>query len=70
VSLLRLVAPLTSFIPGIPSIESDEIRRLSEDKAFDIMPMFNRLGVHPIALADGLTQTFGLVNPDSNFGRF
>ncbi len=68
-ALLRLIAPVTSFIPGIPSIESDEIRRLSEDKAFDIMPMFNRLGVNPVSLANGLAQTFGINISDSNFGR-
>ena len=56
--LLMALAPFTGFLPGIPSIGEDEIRRLTEDKAFDIMPMFNRLGVNPIPLAQGLAQTF------------
>lgn len=56
--LLMALAPFTGFLPGIPSISEDEIRRLTEDKAFDIMPMFNRLGVNPIPLAQGLAQTF------------
>jgi uncharacterized protein YbjT (DUF2867 family) len=58
-ALLRMIAPITSFVPGLPNIGTDEIRRLSEDKAFDIMPMFNRLGVHPVSLAEGLRATFG-----------
>lgn len=56
--VLMALAPFTGFLPGIPSIGHDEIRRLGEDKAFDIMPMFNRLGVNPIPLADGLAATF------------
>jgi uncharacterized protein YbjT (DUF2867 family) len=57
-SLLMALAPLTSFFPGIPSIGRDEIRRLTEDKAFSIGPMINRLGVNPIPLAAGLAATF------------
>lgn len=60
--LLLALAPFTGFVPGIPSIGEDEVRRLSEDKAFDIMPMFNRLGVVPIPLAQGLAATFGAVS--------
>jgi uncharacterized protein YbjT (DUF2867 family) len=56
--LLMLAAPFTGFIPGIPSIGGDEIRRLGEDKAFDTMPMFNQLGIVPRPLADGLAATF------------
>jgi nucleoside-diphosphate-sugar epimerase len=56
--VLRALAPFTGFLPGIPHIGEDEIRRLTEDKAFDIMPMFNRLGVVPVPLAQGLAATF------------
>jgi uncharacterized protein YbjT (DUF2867 family) len=57
--LLMPLAGLTGFIPGVPSIGADEIRRLSEDKAFDVMPMFSQLGVRGRSLADGLALTFG-----------
>ncbi|MDO9709681.1 NAD(P)H-binding protein [Paracraurococcus lichenis] len=56
---LRLLAPLTRLLPGMPRIEADEIRRLTEDKAFDIGPMRARLGVEPMPLAEGLARTFG-----------
>ena len=55
---LRLLAPLTRFIPGLPRIGADEIRRLTEDKAFDIGPMRRILGVEPIPLEQGLALTF------------
>ncbi len=55
---LRLAAPLTRFIPGLPSVTGDEIRRLTEDKAFDIGPMRTILGVEPIPLDQGLALTF------------
>ena len=55
---LRLLAPLTRWLPGLPRIGADEIRRLTEDKAFDIAPMRRALGVMPRPLAEGLAQTF------------
>ena len=55
---LRLLAPLTRLLPGVPRIRSDEVRRLMEDKAFDIGPMRRILGVTPIPLAEGLARTF------------
>ncbi|MBP0463378.1 NADH-ubiquinone oxidoreductase [Roseomonas sp. PWR1] len=55
---LRLLAPLTRLIPGLPRIGADEIRRLTEDKAFDIGPMRDLLGVDPIPLEQGLALTF------------
>ena len=57
-ALLMALAPFTAFMPGIPSIGRDEIRRLTEDKAFSIGPMVSRLGVIPIPLAAGLAATF------------
>lgn len=56
--LLRALAPLTRLIPGVPRIHADEIRRLTEDKAFDIGPMRRTLGVTPVPLAEGLARTF------------
>jgi nucleoside-diphosphate-sugar epimerase len=58
VGLLRALAGLTRIIPGLPSIGADEIRRLTEDKAFDIAPMRDILGVLPISLEQGLALTF------------
>ncbi len=57
-TLVALGAWLAGFVPGLPGIGRDEIRRLGEDKAFSIMPMFSKLGVTPRALADGLAATF------------
>jgi uncharacterized protein YbjT (DUF2867 family) len=59
---LIALAPLTRFIPGFPTIEGAEIRRLLEDKAFDIEPMRQVLGVEPISLPEGLALTFGSVH--------
>jgi len=56
---LLALAPLTRVIPGLPNIAAAEIRRLLEDKAFDIGPMRAVLGVTPISLAEGLALTFG-----------
>ena len=42
----------------MPRIRVAEIRRLTEDKAFDIAPMSATLGVRPIPLEAGLALTF------------
>lgn len=55
---LRLLAPLTRLIPGLPRIGADEIRRLTEDKAFDTARMRAALGIVPIPLEEGLALTF------------
>lgn len=55
---LRLLAPLTRIVPGVPRIGADEVRRLTEDKAFDIAPMRAELGVEPMPLDQGLALTF------------
>lgn len=57
--LLMLGARVARLIPGLPRIGPDEIRRLLEDKAFDIGPMQARLGFAPIGLSEGLTRLFG-----------
>ena len=56
--LLRLAAPLTRLLPGLPTIRPDEIRRLGEDKTFGIEAMKRYLGVEPVGLAEGLGKTF------------
>lgn len=56
--LLMALSPLTRALPFLPRIGAEEIRRLTEDKAFDITAMRETLGVHPIPLAEGLAQTF------------
>lgn len=57
--LLRLLAPLTRLLPGLPRIAAGEVRRLTEDKGFDIGPMRRILGVEPMPLRDGLRLAFG-----------
>ncbi len=57
-ALLFALAPLTR-LPGVPRIRGAEIRRLLEDKAFDVQTMRSSLGVEPMPLAAGLALTFG-----------
>jgi len=58
VVLLTALAPLTGAFPFLPRIQSDEVRRLTEDKAFPIRDMVSILGVRPMPLAEGLRLTF------------
>jgi nucleoside-diphosphate-sugar epimerase len=53
---LRLAARVAGLLPFLPRVGPDEIRRLTEDKAFDIGPMRRALGVRPRSLADGLAR--------------
>jgi uncharacterized protein YbjT (DUF2867 family) len=55
---LIAAAPLTRLIPRFPTIRAAEIRRLLEDKAFDIASMREILGIVPVPLAEGLARTF------------
>mgnify|MGYP005812618191 CR=1 FL=1 len=55
---LIALAPATRLLPFFPTIRSREIRRLLEDKAFDIAPMRAALGVDPMSLEEGLARTF------------
>jgi len=55
--LLRAATHLTSIF--LPRIGPDEIRRLTEDKAFDIAPMQERLAIVPRCLATGLAAIRG-----------
>jgi uncharacterized protein YbjT (DUF2867 family) len=55
---LIVAARLTKHVTALPTIKPEEIRRLLEDKAFDIAPMRALLGVEQVSLADGLARTF------------
>jgi nucleoside-diphosphate-sugar epimerase len=55
---LIATAALTRFLPLLPTIRPEEVRRLLEDKAFDIGEMRAVLGVDPISLSEGLARTF------------
>ena len=55
---LIAAAALTRFLPGLPTIAPAEVRRLLEDKAFDVAPMIDALGFIPAALSEGLARTF------------
>ena len=55
---LILAARLTRHVSALPTVQPEEIRRLVEDKAFDITPMRTTLGVEPMPLAKGLALTF------------
>ncbi len=55
---LILAARLTRRVTALPPVQPEEIRRLVEDKAFDIGPMRAALAVDPIPLAKGLALTF------------
>jgi nucleoside-diphosphate-sugar epimerase len=57
---LLLAARLTRHVAALPTIRPEEIRRLMEDKAFDITPMRAALRIEPIGLAEGLALTFAM----------
>ncbi len=55
---LMALAAVSRAVPLLPRIGAAEIRRLLEDKDFDVRPMMATLGVQPIPLAAGLARTF------------
>jgi uncharacterized protein YbjT (DUF2867 family) len=57
-ALLMVASPLARVLPFLPRIGAEEIRRLTEDKDFDIRLMREILGIQPRPLAEGLRQTF------------
>lgn len=59
VPLLLALQPLLRLIPGLPPVGRDEIRRLLEDKDFDIGPARARLGFSPRPFEEGLAEMFG-----------
>ena len=61
--LLRMMAPLSAVLRRVPRIGSAQIRRATEDKAFDIIPMRQRLGVVPFPLGEGLSKSLSPSRP-------
>ncbi len=57
---LRVAAWLCRHLPGLPPVDLAEVQRLSEDKAFDITDLRDRLGIEPRGLDQGLRETFAL----------
>ena len=53
--LLMAAAAMTQWL--LP-VRPAEIRRLLEDKDFDVRPMIELLGVEPVSLSEGLARTF------------
>lgn len=56
---LIAAAKLTRHVAALPTIQPEEIRRLMENKAYDIADMRSLLQIEPISLAEGLAATFG-----------
>jgi uncharacterized protein YbjT (DUF2867 family) len=54
--LLVPLAALTPLIPFLPTIRPAEVRRLLEDKAFDVAPLRRRLGIEPMPFDAGLRR--------------
>jgi uncharacterized protein YbjT (DUF2867 family) len=55
---LMALASILQYLPFLPRIRADEIRRLLEDKSFDVRPMIDTLGIEPVPLKEGLARTF------------
>jgi uncharacterized protein YbjT (DUF2867 family) len=58
VRALVALAAVLRYVPVLPRVRAEEIRRLLEDKSFDVRPMMDLLGVAPVSLTDGLARTF------------
>lgn len=56
VGFLRLAAPITGLLPFLPSIGTEEVQRLTEDKNFDVAPAARRLGFTPISFDEGVAR--------------
>jgi uncharacterized protein YbjT (DUF2867 family) len=55
---LMVAARVARFLPGLPAVRPEEIRRLMENKSFDIGSMRALLGIDPLPLEKGLALTF------------
>jgi nucleoside-diphosphate-sugar epimerase len=55
---LMTMAGILRYIPLLPDVDPAEVRRLLEDKSFDVRPMIETLGFTPISLQEGLARTF------------
>ncbi len=58
-ALLMTASHFLGLLPGMPRVGRDEIRRLLEDKNFDIGPMRDLLSISPLCLEAGLSRLFG-----------
>jgi len=58
-ALLLAASRATALVPGLPTISPGEVRRLLEDKDFDISEMLARFGFEPLSLDAGLARSFG-----------
>jgi nucleoside-diphosphate-sugar epimerase len=56
--LVVMAGSFVTRLPGLPRVGVGEVRRLMEDKAFDVAEMREVLGVEPVGLAEGLRRTF------------
>ncbi len=56
-AIAMALASVTAALPARLRVAPAEVRRLVEDKAFDVADMEARLGVRPMAFADGLART-------------
>lgn len=56
--LLLAASYVMRFIPGLPRIEAAEVRRLTENKNFNIELMKEKLNIDPIPLERGLKELF------------
>jgi nucleoside-diphosphate-sugar epimerase len=56
-ALLLAAVRIARLLPFLPRIGPDEIRRLTEDKAFDTDRMWETLGVATVSMAVGLART-------------
>lgn len=56
--LLLAASCVMRFIPGLPRIEADEVRRLAENKNFNINEMKEKLNIEPISFERGLRELF------------
>jgi uncharacterized protein YbjT (DUF2867 family) len=57
-SALMALAGILRYIPLLPPVRPAEIRRLMEDKSFDVRPMIDTLGFTPMPLREGLARAF------------
>jgi uncharacterized protein YbjT (DUF2867 family) len=57
-ALLMAAVTLLRHVPRLPHVHREEIRRLLEDKAFDVQPMQQVLGMRTMPLHVGLARTF------------
>ncbi|WP_235691997.1 NAD(P)H-binding protein [Elioraea tepida] len=57
-AVAQALGAILSAVPGLPRVRQAEIRRLVEDKAFDIGPARALLGFSPMRLEEGLALTF------------